>query len=306
MDKLDAMRSFIEVANTQSFTKAAEQLNLSRLQVSRHVQEIEAWLKQRLLHRTTRKVSLSSAGETALRHCEQIIAQTVAMQLQAQQQIGRLMGSIRLTAPVAFSQNILLDVVTQFCQRHPEVNIDIVASDRFTQLVDERVDIAFRYTQAPDEQLIARRLMRVDSVICAAPAYLKQFGRPSDLNALKQHNCLLHLGHKQWEFIRHQQSYKVEVSGTLQANEMGLLLNAALKGRGIILLPCDQANPLIRAGKLQPILNEYHLPQHALWAVYLSRSYQSPLVRQFIDFVAEQWQQDILRLDESELQRSQH
>ncbi|WGK83483.1 LysR family transcriptional regulator [Vibrio aestuarianus] len=293
MDRLTAMRSFIEVANTASFTKAADNLNLSRLQVSRHVQEVEDWLKQRLLHRTTRKVSLTTAGEDALARCEQILHQTAELELRALEQSQQLSGTIRIAAPIGLAQNMLLDVVQAFISLHPLVMIDIVASDRLSQLVDERVDIALRFTQQPDDTLIARRLIRVDTIVCASKNYLEQhevITQPSDLS---QHNCFVHLSSDKWNFVRDNQHYSVQVSGNLRANDMGILSRTAINHHGIVRLPCDLANPLIAKGLLEVVLPEYHSPSNALWAVYLSRSYQTPVVRQFIDFIAESWKEDM-------------
>lgn len=295
MDRLTAMRSFVEVAHCASFTKAAERLDISRLQVSRHVTEIETWLEQRLLHRTTRKVSLTTAGEAALTRCENILHQTMALEVASQHRTSSLSGTIRVAAPIGLTQHILLDAVEQFTELHPDVSMQLFASDSFAQLVDERIDIALRYTNKPDDNLIARKLMNIDSVICASREYLAQHGEPKQIDALQSHNCFLHLGKTSWEFIKGTERSSVEVSGSIEANDLGVLVNAALHGKGIVFLPCDLANPLIENGSLQPILTDYIVPSSTLWAVYLSRSYQLPIVRQFIDFLAERWSEDITR-----------
>lgn len=293
MDRLTAMRSFVEVANTNSFTKAADNLNLSRLQVSRHVQEVEDWLQQRLLHRTTRKVSLTAAGEEALRHCEQILDQTAELEIRALEQAQSLNGSIRISAPIGLAQHLLLDTVQAFTELHPQVRIDILASDRLSQLVDDRIDVALRFTQQPDASLIARRLIIVDTVVCASPQYLASHNPIVEPSDLARHNCFVHLtGHK-WDFVRDNQHFSVKVSGTISANDMAILRRAALSHNGIVWLPCDLANPYLESGELMRVLPEFHSPSSGLWAVYLSRSYQTPLVRQFIDFLAQSWQHDI-------------
>ncbi|ASK53819.1 LysR family transcriptional regulator [Vibrio tarriae] len=294
MDRLTAMRSFIEVANTASFTQAADNLNLSRLQVSRHVQEIEDWLKQRLLHRTTRRVSLTAAGEEALQRCEQILHQTMELEMRALEQSGALRGSIRISAPIGLTQNMLLDAVIAFTDLHPQVHFDVLASDRFSQLVDERVDIALRFTQQPDENLIARRLLEVGMVVCATQEYLVQHAPIELPQDLAHHNCLVHISGNKWDFVKNNEQFSVLVNGNIRANDMGTLCRAALNHKGIIRLPCDLANPLLQAGQLQALLPNYYLPSSSIWAVYLSRSYQTPLVRQFIDFLAERWQEDLL------------
>lgn len=297
MDRLTAMRSFIEVANTCSFTKAAENLNLSRLQVSRHVQELEAWLKQRLIHRTTRRVSLTQAGESALQHCEQILYQTTELELKALEPVNQLTGTIRVAAPIGLAQALLLEAVSLFTDLYPNVVVDILASDRFSQLVDERVDIALRFTDQPDDSLIAKRLMVIDSVICVAPEYFTQHASIQHPDDLKQHNCFVHLNANKWHFIRDNQSLMVPVSGNLCANDARLLALAATKGKGVVRLPCDLANPFIAQQQLTPILLDYRMPSTTLWAVYLSRSYQTTLVRRFIDFLSAQWQHNIQVLE---------
>lgn len=294
MDKLIAMRSFVEVANTASFTKAADHLNLSRLQVSRHVQELEEWLQQRLLHRTTRKVSLTAAGEDALVRCEQVLNQVADLEVRAQEQSTSLRGSIRVAAPIGFAQNLLLEAITAFTALHPQVMFDVLASDRLSQLVDERVDIALRFTAQPDEQLIARRLMQIDTVVCASPDYVQHHPAIRVPEDLVQHNCFVHLHHATWDFFRQDQHRAVNVSGNITANDMEMLRRAALQHQGVVRLPCDLANPLLREGKLVQLLPEYRCPGSALWAVYLSRSYQTPLVRQFINFIAERWKEDLV------------
>ena len=162
MDRLVAIRSFVEVANAKSFTKAAESLDISRLQVSRHVQEVENWLQQRLLHRTTRKVSLTHAGEQAFVRCQRILDEAAALELDSMCGKDALVGTIRVAAPIGFAQNLLIDRVQNFVSLHPKVVIDILASDQNSELVDERVDVALRFTDKPADNLIARRLMAID------------------------------------------------------------------------------------------------------------------------------------------------
>lgn len=296
MDRLVAIKSFVEVANRRSFTKASESLGLSRLQVSRHVQEVESWLNQRLLHRTTRKVSLTAAGEQAYIRCQKILDETAAMVFESTQLSEELTGTIRVASPIGLAQNMLIDAVIEFTQQNSSVVIDIIASDSFTEPVDERVDIALRYTEKPDDSLIARKLMSIDSAICASQQYLKDNGTPTNPKDLEEHNCLIHLETNHWQLVRGGEVFEPSVAGSIRANELGTLMTAAMRDKGIIRAPCDLANPLVEQGKLEYILTEYTSPSYALWAVYLSRSYQTPLVRSFIDFLANCWSKDINRL----------
>ncbi|MEH6443655.1 MAG: LysR family transcriptional regulator [Oceanospirillaceae bacterium] len=293
MDKLSAIKSFVEVASCQSFTKAAEQLQLSRLQVSRHVKELEAWLQQRVLHRTTRRVSLTPAGQEALLYCQRILNEVCALQYNAQEHREQLSGSIRVAAPIGFAGKLMLQAIEKFTQQNPRITIDIVASDNFNELVEDRVDIALRFTHQPDETLIARKLFQLESILCAAPSYLQKHGTPKHPLELKNHNCFVHLDQHQWVFVDKKQNLEVAVSGSIKANSLDILVSAALHGNGIVRAPCDLTNSYLKSGELVPILQNYSQWRFSLWAVYLSRSYQSPLVRRFIDFLADELAEDI-------------
>lgn len=290
MDRIEAIRSFIEVASCGSFTQAAERLGLNRIRISRHIQEVEDWLQSRLLHRTTRQVSLTEAGRAALPLCEQLLNQAARLESEIRPATSQLQGSIRLASPVGLGQQRLYDLVEAFLQRHPQVHIHLQLADDHADLVDERVDVALRFSQQPAAQLIARRLMQVPTFVCAAPSYLQQYGEPQQPQQLSRHNCLTHLDSQSWTFSQQDQPLEVAVRGNFSANEMGVLTRATLQGLGISLLPADLAQPHLEAGHLRAILQDFPSRHAWLWAVYLSRSYQQPLVRTFIDFAAEQWQ----------------
>ncbi len=294
MDKITAIQSFVEVARSGSFTKAAAHLELSRLQVTRHVQDIEQWLSLRLFHRTTRKVSLTNQGEEALAYCKQILSTVLDLQSRAHNHNNELVGTIRVAAPIGLGQNLLFDAIEEFVAIHPKTHFQLVLSDRLSQLVDERVDIALRYTHEPDEQLIARKLMYINTAICASPTYLANNSPITKPQDLLQHNCLVHSGSSSWHIISEKEDEKVTVKGSIYANDMSVLLKAAIKGMGIANLPCDLANRYLEQSKLVKVNPFFSSPGQHLWAVYLSRHYQQNVVRAFIDFLAQRWQQDIL------------
>ena len=256
---------------------------------------MERWLGLRLLHRTTRSVSLSVQGEEAFVYCQKILNEVAALENRTQSHRHELVGSIRVASPIGLGQNLLFDAIDTFTQQHPLVNIQLLLSDDLVQLVDERIDIALRYTQQPDETLIARRLMQIDSVLCASKSYLANAPALNETTDLAAHNCLTHSTQKQWNLVKDSLTIEQNVKGNLNANDMGVLVKAALRGKGITFLPCDLANPYLASGELVEVLPEYTMPGKTLWAVYLSRSYQHQLVRAFIDFIAERWQQDITK-----------
>lgn len=293
MDKFEAVRSFVEVASTGSFTDAAEQLDLSRVKVTRHVKELEDWLNIRLLHRTTRSVSLTSPGRDIMQHCERILSEVSGLESLARSHNEELIGDIRIATPIGLGQNLLYEVVAMFTALHPKVSIKLVMSDKNALLVEEHIDVALRYTDQPDENLIARRLMSIESVLCGSARYLKNHDKINHPKQLIEHNCLVHLSQNSWTFIEDKKYHSIPVTGSIQANDLGVLIKAAINGVGLAYLPCDLANPSLEKGELIHLLPDISLPTMALWAVYLSRSYQRPVVRAFIDFLAEQWQEDV-------------
>ncbi|WP_340679392.1 LysR family transcriptional regulator [Paraglaciecola sp.] len=295
MDKFTSLLSFTEVARCGSFSKAAEQLNMSRLQVSRHVQDVEKWLNLRLLHRTTRKVSLTVQGEEALVYCQKILSTVSDLESRAHSHNHELVGSIRVATPIGIGQHILLDAIEQFVLLHPKTNIQMVLSDNISQLVDERVDVALRYIDQPHEQLIARKLLHIDSVLCASPRYIANASELTSPEDLHQHNCLLHSSALQWRIVSSNSDDKITVKGNIQANEMGVLVESALRGLGIANIPCDLANGYLKSGELVEVLPFFYTPGNKLWAVYLSRNYQQKVVRAFIDFLAQRWDKDIVK-----------
>ena len=293
MDKFEALRSFVEVASTGSFTDAAEQLDLSRVKVTRHVKEVEDWLNVRLLHRTTRSVSLTAPGQDLLQRCERILNEVSGLESLARSHNKELVGDIRIATPIGLGQNLLYEVVAAFTVLNPKVTIQLVMSDKNALLVEERIDVALRFTEQPDESFIARRLMHIDSVLCCSENYKNNHEKINHAQQLSTHNCLVHISQNHWAFIDQKQYFSILVSGSIKANDLGVLVKAAINGVGIVYLPCDIANPYLSTGELIQLLPDLTLPTLALWAVYLSRSYQRPVVRAFIDFLAEQWHEDI-------------
>jgi len=228
-----------------------------------------------------------------MQHCRRILNEVAGLESLARSHNEELMGEIRIATPIGFGQNLLYQQIETFTARHPKVVIQLIMSDRNAQLVDERIDVALRFADQVDEALIARRLMAIESAVCCSGQYLKKHGPVSSPEQLAQHNCLIHLGQSHWSFLAGGQVLRVPVSGSICANDLGVLVRAALNGTGIAYLPCDLANPHLKSGALLRLLPEVPLPVMSLWAVYLSRSYQRPVVRAFIDFLAGQWQQDL-------------
>lgn len=288
MDRLLAMQVFVAVVDGGSQVAAADAMGLSRPVVSRHLAALEDWAGARLMHRTTRRLGLTPAGEQTLARCRDILALTDDLRRSVAAPEGTPQGLLRVTVSTSFAQAQLAGLITRFVQQHPAVQVDMVVLDRAVNLVDERIDLAIRITNDLDPNLIARRLTLCRSVVCAAPAYLQRHGTPQQPDELARHNCLTHAyaGRSLWQFERDGQPLAVAVAGNISANEATALLQAASAGAGIAMLPTFLAAPLLRNGSLVALLPGVEPRPLQLHAVYASRRNMSPALRALLDFLA--------------------
>jgi DNA-binding transcriptional LysR family regulator len=291
MDRLTAMRVFVEVAERGSLTQAAERLDLSRAMVSRYLASLEQWLGARLLHRTTRRVGLSEAGEQALSRCRRMLEMADEVQSLSGAEGVEPAGRLRITTSPSFAQAQLTAAVVAFQQRHPRVEVDVMAIDRPVNLADERIDLAVRITNTLDDSFVARRLATCRSVLCASPAYLARHGAPARPEDLKAHNCLTHAFGSRAEYRLRQggQALSVAVSGRLFSNETAVLHAAALAGAGIAMLPTYTVRPDIDSGRLLSLLPGHEPEPLGIHAVYLTRRHQPRALRLMIEFLAERF-----------------
>ncbi len=291
MDRMTAMNVFVETAERGSLTAAAEALEMSRAMVTRYLAEVERWLGARLLHRTTRRISLTGPGEAALLRFRQMLAIGDELRGELATDNPEPHGLLRVTASVSFGQIHLAAAVAEFVKRHPLTRVELLLVDRVVNLVEERVDIAVRISRAIDPSLIARPLAPCRSVLCAAPAYLAERGTPATADALAAHNCLTHhyVGKSVWHLQREGRKIAVAVGGNISANEASLLLEAVRAGAGIAMLPTYQIAPLLRSGELIEVLPDYEVEGLGIHAVYASRRQLPTIMRSFLDFLVERF-----------------
>jgi DNA-binding transcriptional LysR family regulator len=291
MDRLTAIQVFVEVAGTGSFSAAADKLDMSRAMVTRYVGELEQWLGARLLQRTTRRVTLTDAGDSCLRRSQQMLSLMQDVQEETSTQGGALRGQLRVTCSVSLTYAQLAAAVADFLQLHPQLKIDINASEGALNLVDARIDLAIRISAEPDPALIGRVLAPCTSVLVASPAYLAAHGVPQAPADLATHRCLSYanFGKSVWKLQRGEEHAQVSVSSHLSANEATVLLRAALAGGGVALQPTYLANLHLRDGSLQAVLTDWKLPTMNIYALYPSRKHLSPAVRALLDCLAQKW-----------------
>jgi len=289
MDRLIATRVFVEVVERGSQTAAAEALEMSRAMVSRYLGELEAWVGARLLHRTTRKLSLTGAGEQLLGQCREILAMADAMQSVSRMNEVEPRGTLRIACSQSLAQAWLVHALDEFTCLYPQVSVELLVGSQAVNLVEARIDLALRITNQLDPNLIARQLAVCRSVVCATPAYLAQHGTPQRPEDLAQHNCLsyAYFGRSIWEFTRADEPHAVAVGGNLSANESMVLLEAALADMGISLQPRYSVGAHLRSGALVQVLPDYEPQQLGIHALYGTRRQMPPALRALLDFLIE-------------------
>lgn len=281
------MRVFVEVAERGSLTDAADALDMSRAMVSRYLISLEQWLDARLLHRTTRRVSLTNAGEETMARCHQML--NLAQELQSLTSARRTKprGRLRIAATVAFASSWLAPILAHFLKDNPQVQIEVVTAERAMNLVEDRIDIAIRTTNRPDPELVARRLCDVRSVLCASPAYLRARGTPRTPEDLGGHVFVTHefVGRSEYRLLHKGKLVRVPIQSTLQS-ENNVAREVAVSGAGISMLPDFFVADDLRRGRLKRVLPEYEPEALGIYVLYLSRQHQPLLLRSMVDFLA--------------------
>lgn len=291
MDRLTAMQVFAEVAQRGSFTAAADHLGMSRMMATRYVTDLEQWLGTRLLQRSTRRISLTAAGESCLARCRQMLELSADMREGFEQRDRRPKGPLRMTTSMSFGIAHLAAATSDYLARHPEVSVDMLMVDRSVNLIEDRVDLAIRIAGELDPSLVARRIAPCRSVVCAAPGYIERHGLPTSPADLSRHNCLTYsnFGKGEWRFVRGSEHVSVPVSGNLSANEATVLTQATLAGAGVALQPTYLVGPLIQSGQLLKLLPMWQPPELTIWGVYLSRKHLPASLRTMLDFLVERF-----------------
>jgi DNA-binding transcriptional LysR family regulator len=287
MDRLTSLTAFVRVVDTGGFSAAGRRLNMSTTMVSNHVQALEERLGARLLHRTTRKVSLTEVGKAYYDRCVQILADIE----QADDIAGAMQSTPRGTLRIYTATHVVpfvAPVVSAFLAGFPDVNVDLSMGEGTIDLIDEGFDVAIRMTPPPDSSLIVRSLATWRHVLCCSHGYIEAHGRPEQLAELAERNCLRHVNYPydEWRFVdRKGTSASVRISGRLVCNSGETLRRAALDGIGIALAAGFLVHDDLEAGRLVRLLPEYRPVELSMIAVYPHRHHLSAKVRTFIDML---------------------
>ncbi len=288
MDRVTAAKVFVDVAYSHSFSATSERLEMSRPMVTRYIEAMEDWLQTRLLHRTTRKVSLTTTGESCLKEVEAWLEQAQSLtSLTASNE--ELSGTIRIAVSTSFGFSQLIPALKDFMQIHPKVNVDIDLQDSVADLTEQRIDLAIRIASDPDPSLIGKPIAICETVIVASPEYLRSkdvINKPQDLS---EHECLSYknFGRHVWHLSQQDNFESVDINCRLTANETTTLLHAALCGAGISLQPTYLANKYIKEKKLSQILPDWKPNDLKIYALYSSRKHLPLTVRALIDYLTD-------------------
>lgn len=289
MDTLTCMKTFRAVVQEGGFSAAGRKLGYSKVLVSKYVGQLEERLNTRLLQRTTRKVSLTTAGKAYFERCVQLLDDFDDLEESIHEKSKAVKGLLRISAPVSFAELCLMPVIAAFAQTHPQVTIEITLSDRFLDLVDDNIDIAIRIAHLPDSSLIAKRLAQVEVIACATPAYLNRHGLVQHPHELQHHKLIQDTNitnSQRWIFGHGRQELTVEVDGQLKVNSARAARELALSDFGIALCPSFVVQQDINAGSLTPILSSFRPEPLGIYAVYTHKRHLSPRVRLFIEALA--------------------
>lgn len=289
MDRFHAMKVFCEVARQEGFAPAARALRLSTTAVSRQVGELESHLGVRLLHRTTRRTSLTDPGIAYLARCEALLAELAELERSVSDRGSAPRGRVRLTAGVSFAQQQLSHRLPQFLATHPQIELELVLDDRHLDLVAERIDVALRIGRLPDSTLVARRLAPCRHVAGASPAYLDGHPPLRTPEDLREHACIIDTNQpRAWWFRGPAGETTVDVRGRYVVNSAHAAYEAARAGLGIAYLPTFVAGEALAQGELVPVLPEHEAATVHVFAVYPHARYLAGAVRALVDFLAEQ------------------
>lgn len=290
MDRFAALEAFIRIVELGSFTACAKDLRLRQATVSRWIVALEDELGVQLLDRTTRAVRVTDAGERFYEDARAIVGAWAKAQAQAQQQQARVTGRLRLSVPVVFGQRFITPNLARFVQTYPELELELLFSDRYIDLVGDGVDLALRVGQPIDSEHRVRTLGITPRRLVASPAFIKQHVSPKHPGELAKLPCLLHSGLRDvttWSFEHQGQRTQVKVKGTVSANHSQTLLELARAGVGVALLASWLVDDAILSGELVALLPEYEAPRAPIQALYASTRHAPRAIEAMIDFLQE-------------------
>lgn len=288
MEGLDLLKTFLEVAKMGSFSRAAGKLGISKASVSKHVASLEGRFKVRLMNRSTRSVTLTDAGRLLQLRSAPLMEMVELTQSELQAHASHPSGRLRVAALHGLVQTEFPSLLSEFLTLYPDVHIDLQIGNRVVDLVEEGVDIALRFGRIGDENLIVRRLQRVELILCATPSYWAKRGIPKTPDDMRRHDVLtysLSPGTPHLPFEVDGGPYNIPIYGRMDANDSGTLIAAALAGIGAVCVPALLAQPYTERGTLVPVLRKFMPRDVWLYAAYSQRRHNSAALRALLELL---------------------
>jgi LysR family transcriptional regulator, regulator for bpeEF and oprC len=292
MNQLAGMRTFVRLAELQSFTRAADSLGLSRSVVSAHLADLERHLGTRLVNRTTRRVGVTADGAEYLEHCRRILADLDSADESLRGNRERPQGRLRVDVPEAFGRYLLVPALPRFTSRYPHLQLEVQFNDRVIDLIEEQVDVTVRGGVVNEPNLIARRVVRTRLITCASPEYLRQNGVPSDPQQLRDHKLIGALSNKtrrphRWVFQMGPTRKQLPFRFNVAFSSAEARIQAAVRGAGIVQTIDLLVAEMLAANRLQAVLTEWSADGGPISVVYPAIHRESPKVRVFAAFAAQ-------------------
>ncbi|CAK6716757.1 conserved hypothetical protein [Vibrio harveyi] len=289
---IEHLKLFVRLASTHNISMAGQELGLSPAVASAHINKLEEGLGVRLVHRTTRKVSLTEEGQAFLPHAEEVLATVEAARGAVGVGHKAPTGTLRVTASASFGRLHLVPALKGFMAKYPELTIDFRFSDSIIDMVEGGFDVAVRLAELKDSSLVARKLAPDRRIVVASPEYLAQHGAPQSPEELVHHECVTLAGLENWVFETPEGQYSMRASGSFRTDNGDAMRDACIDGLGVSINSIWSVYKQLQKGELVEILQDYPLVMNAsIWAVYPSSRLIAPKVRAFIDYFAEYYGQ---------------
>ena len=292
MNKLQAMEVFVQVVDAGGFTRAAENMQLPKATVSTLIQSLELALEVKLLHRTTRQVSVTADGAAYYERCLRILSDVREAEESLSRNRANPSGRLRVDASTGVANAIIIPALPDFFKRYPDIRLDLGCSDRQVDLIEEGVDCAIRGGNLPDSALIARRIGVLQYVTCATPGYLEKHGRPTHPRDLAEHRCINYFSSKtgkafDWDFQRGDETLHIAGPACLAVNDATAYMAAGLHGLGLMQMATYMIEPYLATGELELVLADWSSTPLPINVVYPQNRHLSAKVRVFVEWVAD-------------------
>ncbi|MEZ2353859.1 LysR substrate-binding domain-containing protein [Caballeronia sp. RCC_10] len=292
MDRFLAMKVFVRVVESGSFSKAADALHLPPASVSRTLQALEAHLGARLLNRTTRSISITEDGEAYFDRCVRVLGEVDDMEASLSHSKLSPKGNVKVSLPQVMAKSTVIPALPEFFAAYPDIGVELLLTDRQVDLVEDAVDCVVRVGAIGDIGLVAKRIGAYTQITCASPGYIEQYGEPQTLDDLDQHLAVGYVMNKSgrvrnWEFVVDGETRSIALKHKIAVNDADSYIASGLAGLGLIQSSSYTLDPYLRSGTLQRVLVEYPTHPRVVSVLYAANRHQPRRVRVFIDWVAD-------------------